>query len=80
MIPPMNEIPDIDCDRTPGSETSIPEISELAPVSGNMGLSEGRKAARVRHPGALPGLGQHFSSFLAVELIETGTAQNGGTA
>ena len=38
----------IDCNRTPGSETSIPEISELTPVPGNIGLSEGRKAARVR--------------------------------
>ena len=37
----------IDCNRTPGSETSIPEISELTPVPGNMGLSEGDKAARV---------------------------------
>jgi predicted N-formylglutamate amidohydrolase len=38
----------IDCNRTPGSETSIPEISELTPVPGNVGLSEGRKAARTR--------------------------------
>ena len=38
----------IDCNRAPGSETSIPEISELTPVPGNVGLSEGQKAARVR--------------------------------
>jgi predicted N-formylglutamate amidohydrolase len=38
----------IDCNRTPGSKTSIPEISDLTPVPGNMDLSEGRKAARVR--------------------------------
>lgn len=38
----------IDCNRPPGSETSIPEISELTPVPGNRGLSEGRKVARVR--------------------------------
>ena len=38
----------IDCNRTPGSETSIPDISELTSVPGNAGLSEGRKAARVR--------------------------------
>jgi len=38
----------IDCNRTPGSETSIPEISELTPIPGNIGLSEGQKAARVR--------------------------------
>ena len=38
----------IDCNRAPGSETSIPEISELTPIPGNIGLSEGRKDARVR--------------------------------
>ena len=38
----------IDCNRTPGSEASISEISELTPIPGNTGLSEGRKAARVR--------------------------------
>ena len=38
----------IDCNRVPGSETSIPEISELTPVPGNIGLSEGQKAARAR--------------------------------
>jgi len=38
----------IDCNRAPGSETSIPEIGELTPVPGNIDLSEGRKAARVR--------------------------------
>src|ERR1700686_3393312 len=38
----------IDCNRMPGSETSIPEISELTPVPGNIGLSEGQKAARAR--------------------------------
>ena len=37
----------IDCNRTPGSETSIPDISELTPVPGNIGLSEGQKARRV---------------------------------
>jgi predicted N-formylglutamate amidohydrolase len=38
----------IDCNRTPGSETSIPEISELTPIPGNTGLSEERKSARER--------------------------------
>jgi predicted N-formylglutamate amidohydrolase len=38
----------IDCNRTPGSETSMPEISEFTPVPGNIGLSEGQKAARIR--------------------------------
>ena len=38
----------IDCNRTPGSETSMPVISELTPVPGNVGLSERDKAARVR--------------------------------
>ena len=38
----------IDCNRMPGSETSMPVISELTPVPGNVGLSECDKAARVR--------------------------------
>jgi predicted N-formylglutamate amidohydrolase len=38
----------IDCNRTPGSETSIATISELTPVPGNIGLSDGQKAARER--------------------------------
>src|SRR6266850_5360941 len=38
----------IDCNRTPGSETSIPEISELTPIPGNIGLSEERRSARER--------------------------------
>jgi predicted N-formylglutamate amidohydrolase len=38
----------IDCNRTPGSETSIPDVSELTPVPGNVNLSDGAKAARVR--------------------------------
>jgi predicted N-formylglutamate amidohydrolase len=37
----------IDCNRAPGSETSIPEVSEFTLVPGNIGLSEGGKAARV---------------------------------
>ncbi len=38
----------IDCNRTPGSETSILESSELTPIPGNIGLSEGQKVARIR--------------------------------
>ena len=38
----------IDCNRSPSSETSILEISEHISVPGNIGLSEGQKAARVR--------------------------------
>jgi predicted N-formylglutamate amidohydrolase len=38
----------IDCNRPPGTETSLPEISEATPVPGNIGLSDARKAARVR--------------------------------
>jgi predicted N-formylglutamate amidohydrolase len=38
----------IDCNRAPGSETSILEMSELTPIPGNKGLSKERKAARVR--------------------------------
>ncbi len=38
----------IDCNRAPGSETSIPEISEFTPIPGNVSLSEGQKDARLR--------------------------------
>ena len=38
----------IDCNRTPGSDTSIAELSELTTVPGNIGLSERDKLARVR--------------------------------
>jgi predicted N-formylglutamate amidohydrolase len=38
----------IDCNRAPGLETSIPEISESTPIPGNIGLSEGAKEARRR--------------------------------
>ena len=38
----------IDCNRTPGSETSILALSERTPVPGNAGLSVRAKAARVR--------------------------------
>ena len=37
----------IDCNRAPGSETSIAEISEFTPIPGNVGLSENQKRARV---------------------------------
>jgi predicted N-formylglutamate amidohydrolase len=38
----------IDCNRAPGLETSIPEISESTPIPGNIGLSEGAREARRR--------------------------------
>ena len=38
----------IDCNRPPSSPASIPEISELTPIPGNVGLSEAAKAARAR--------------------------------
>lgn len=38
----------IDCNRMPGSDTSIPEISEAISIPGNIGLGERGKAARVR--------------------------------
>jgi predicted N-formylglutamate amidohydrolase len=38
----------IDCNRPPGTPTSIPEISELTPIPGNVGLSDTDKAARSR--------------------------------
>jgi predicted N-formylglutamate amidohydrolase len=37
----------IDCNRPPGSETSMPVISELTPIPGNVNLSEADKAARI---------------------------------
>ncbi len=38
----------IDCNRAPGSKESIADVSERIPVPGNIRLSEGAKAARVR--------------------------------
>ena len=38
----------IDCNRMPGSEESIVELSELTTVPGNIGLSKAQMAARVR--------------------------------
>jgi predicted N-formylglutamate amidohydrolase len=38
----------IDCNRPPEVATSIPEISELTPIPGNVGLSEAGRAARMR--------------------------------
>ena len=38
----------IDCNRPPGSAASIPEISELTPIPGNVGVTEIGKAARAR--------------------------------
>jgi predicted N-formylglutamate amidohydrolase len=38
----------IDCNRMPGSETSILDLSELTHVPGNINLSEGHKLARLR--------------------------------
>jgi len=38
----------IDCNRMPGSETSIVEVSELTAVPGNIGLSKSDIEARVR--------------------------------
>lgn len=38
----------IDCNRPPGSDASIPEISERTPIPGNIGLSAGEKNTRIR--------------------------------
>ncbi len=38
----------IDCNRTPGSQTSIVELSELTTVPGNIGLGKDQIEARVR--------------------------------
>jgi predicted N-formylglutamate amidohydrolase len=36
----------IDCNRPPGAPTSIPELSELTPIPGNIGLSDAERQAR----------------------------------
>ena len=36
----------IDCNRPPGAATSIPEMSELTPIPGNVGLSAAERTAR----------------------------------
>jgi predicted N-formylglutamate amidohydrolase len=38
----------IDCNRPPGAATSIPEISEVTPIPGNVGLSTAERMARER--------------------------------
>jgi predicted N-formylglutamate amidohydrolase len=48
----------IDCNRTPGSGTSILDLSELTRVPGNIGLSERHKLARVR--GDIPALSRSY--------------------
>jgi predicted N-formylglutamate amidohydrolase len=52
----------IDCNRTPGSATSILDLSELTPVPGNFGLSKRHKLARVRE------IFQPYHDRIATEL------------
>jgi predicted N-formylglutamate amidohydrolase len=52
----------IDCNRTPGSETSILDLSELTRVPGNIGLSEDHKLARDRE------IFQPYHDRIATEL------------
>ena len=52
----------IDCNRTPGSETSILDLSERTRVPGNIGLSQRHKLARVRE------LFQPYHDRIATEL------------
>lgn len=52
----------IDCNRTPGSDTSILDLSELTRVPGNIGLSERYKLARVRE------IFQPYHDRIATEL------------
>ena len=52
----------IDCNRPPGSETSMPVISELTPIPGNIGLSEADKAARISE------VFQPYHDAIAIEL------------
>ena len=52
----------IDCNRPPGSETSMPTISELTPVPGNENLSEADRAARIAE------IFQPYHDAIATEL------------
>jgi len=52
----------IDCNRTPGSETSILDLSERTRVSGNIGLSQRHKLARFRE------IFQPYHDRIATEL------------
>jgi predicted N-formylglutamate amidohydrolase len=52
----------IDCNRAPGSGTSIRDLSELTRVPGNFGLSERHKLARVRE------IFQPYHDRIATEL------------
>ena len=52
----------IDCNRPPNASTSIPEISELTPIPGNVALSDADKAARVRE------IFQPYHDRIAAEL------------
>ena len=52
----------IDCNRPPGTETSMPAISELTPIPGNVGLSDADKAARIAE------IFQPYHDAIAVEL------------
>ena len=52
----------IDCNRTPGSETSILAVSELTRVPGNIGLGERHRLARVRE------IFQPYHDRIATEL------------
>jgi predicted N-formylglutamate amidohydrolase len=52
----------IDCNRTPGAETSIVELSELTTVPGNIGLSKDQIEARVRE------IFQPYHDRIAAEL------------
>jgi predicted N-formylglutamate amidohydrolase len=52
----------IDCNRTPGSEMSILDLSEMKRVPGNVGLSERHKLARVQE------IFQPYHDRIAAEL------------
>jgi predicted N-formylglutamate amidohydrolase len=52
----------IDCNRTPGSETSILDLSERTRVPGNIGLSQSHELARVRE------IFQPYHDRIATEL------------
>jgi predicted N-formylglutamate amidohydrolase len=52
----------IDCNRPPGATTSIPDVSELTPIPGNVGLSTAERIARERE------IFQPYHDAIAAEL------------
>ena len=61
----------IDCNRAPGSPTSIPEVSELTPIPGNVNLTAAQRTARER---------EIFQPYHAAISATLDARHNGGRA